>query len=398
MTTTTVSLTSFQQAFQNFQSKKKNKSNSLESSLEDATKYISHILKVIPSFYSNFEEQILSGTAGKKLPSQFRRRFYPLFKAHVADVILKYFRSNLQGYALELGADVVVNEKQSYLSSALPETCQWKLTHSDPSPLNVQFAKDHKFSGKFIHLDSKNILGWCEKATLDAVIAASYLDTLPALSLYKTLEQIYDALKDGGLLFHISDLQPCVSNCILSNKDRPFILFPLIGRNGFFEGLQMVTRKKCEALIESWESSGVKDAAFLKRYLDLSNDVRAGMLIELFGISQVLPLSNWVKEKFAPNDVTILYNDQFFTETIEQAFKASRFTVLTCGIEGKQQLCPRTELDPKPFDDVSAIFGYVDGQKRNFPQNLVRKSSFVHIIVAKKATDLLNFRLLSLVD
>lgn len=353
--------------------------------VERAAKHVKAEMEKVPVPFSEYyQNQEKEGLQAWKSPVKFRGMFHALYSQHVNEVV-KVFFTKEKYKVLELGAGFLKENHKSQLLGCIQESYNFQITYSDINPKIVVAALGMPSRADYIQLDARQISKKIDKSSLDGVMASCFLDTLHGTHLPTALKEIFQSLKEGGLFFHISDLDPYVNTLVIDHKDNPGILFPLVEDNNFIRGLQVVPREDCERKISSLLSlKNEEEAAFLQKYLDLSNDVRAASIIQLCTCSEVpFKISEWIKTTFPQNRKEII-NEKYFQERVQGALKETGFEILQCGLRIKKEETPRGEYDDKDFNDFASFHGHLIKQKKELAPGMVRKALSVHIIVAKK--------------
>lgn len=321
-------------------------------------------------YYSN---DLATGEGSWKEPTAFHQRFQPLYAKHVSN-FSKNIPWSTSLKVLELGAGHLTDGR-SRLSRCLPDEVQ--VCYTDLSKKTVEHARQKFPTIPYLHINSSNMSENIESSSQDVVISSCFLDTLPQEDLTATLAEIARVLKPGGTFFHISDLEPYFNTLVIDNKDDPDVMFPWLDSDKFIKGIQFVPRDICEQFISRHSNA----YPFLKNYIDLPNDVRAAVVIEICLMKDfALTLSNWVKRHLSP--VREIVNEQFYDQRLRNGLEITHFAIDTLKNIMESAIYPKEESGETQYNDVYSFHGRLI--EKTAPRDTVRKTLIAHTIIARK--------------
>jgi len=331
-----------------------------------------------------FSTAFTVGELGWREPVAFRTRFELLYAKHVQN-FTRSITWSTSFKVLELGAGFLT-EGRSRLSRCLPEA---DICYSDFGKQAAADAHEKSPATHYLHMNSSRITETLSPSSMDVVVASCFLDTLPKGELVATLQQIFDVLKPGGTLFHISDLEPWFNTLPIDNKNDPDIMFPWIDDSKFINGIQFVSKSTCRDLIQTLRAEGkTHESNFLKKYIQLPNDARAAVVIEICTmLDNALYFSNWVEKHVG--ETRKIQNEQFFSQRLEAALGETAFEVSNCRNQLQFNVYSKEEAAEHQLEQQTVLHGRVIEDKKVRDDGSVRMTLGAHILIAKKKEEAL---------
>lgn len=331
-------------------------------------------------FSHYYSHQFAVGISSWIEPRKFCQRFRQLYAKHVTN-FSKTIPWSTSLKVLELGAGYLTHGR-SRLSCCLPDEVQ--ICYTDISKNAVEDAKEKFPNTTYLQINSSNMSAEITSSSQDVVISSCFLDTLTNEEFTATLAEISRVLKPGGIFFHISDLEPWVNSLVIDNKDDPDVMFPWVEDDRFIRGIQFVPRVICEQFILS-DSSG--RYSFLKNYIDLTNDIRAAVVIEVCLVKEcALFLSRWVKHHFF-SSVRKIVNEEFFNQRLRKGLEITHFAVDTLKNCLESSMYSKEEAGEGDYNEICALHGRLIRKtvlRNDAFKDKVRKTLSAHILIARK--------------
>ena len=110
--------------------------------------------------------------------------------------------------SLEIGCGILDNGGFSFLTSSIPRAVAKNFSYSEVNPNAIQKSLRNFPEAKIQFADVVELDHYYPPQSFDNIVGINVLDTLDAVDLIKSLEQIQRVLKPGGQLIHILNMEP----------------------------------------------------------------------------------------------------------------------------------------------------------------------------------------------
>lgn len=130
--------------------------------------------------------------------------------------------------SLEIGCGILDNGGFSFLTSSVPRAVAKNFAYSEVNPNAIQKSLRNFPEAKIQYADVTKLDRYYAPQSFDNIVGINVLDTLDAVDLLKSLNQIQRVLKPGGQLIHILNMEPFFCSIYHTHFKDDVLAFPYL--------------------------------------------------------------------------------------------------------------------------------------------------------------------------
>lgn len=335
-------------------------------------------------YIDHYQNMTKRGKEDVSVNSVFRGIFHDCTTALMSEDCERNMKSSHR--ILEVGAGAIDPKSgTSHLTSHFPKKFEEKVLYSDGNPL-------YKATQGAVRYECAELTKLSEvfgKETFEHIVSCSVFDVIKWTELENVFKQAYQVLKPNGKLYIYSNIQPLL-NMLISyyGVDQNNIVFPLLGRDFFVEGLQILKKDYLSQWLSIPENKHEypEEVKFLQAYLELNPLEREIFIINVGESNIKYAFSEIIKHLFR-NELQHVLNQEFYLENMRQNLLKAGFRINSFGLRSTESI-----VDSANFPEVCKkdnFFKEVQGRISSgmtyvLAPGKVKLNFSMHAIIAEK--------------